>query len=225
MVRLHLIVEGQTERTFAGQLLCPHLVDFGVYVGRIELVAHARKKQRVHRGGLQRYAPFKNDIVRRLKEDQSSDAFLSTMIDLYGLPDDFPESQAAISECDPYCRVKRLENALTEDIGDRRFIPYIQLHEFEALLLAMPDKILAYYDGRENEVAELKKLVEEFGGPEKVNDGESTAPSKRIIAKIPEYQKAKPAAGPQIATEIGLSVIREKCHHFNEWIQRLEQLG
>src|SRR3989304_10567195 len=213
MARLHLTVEGQTELTFAARLLRPHLAESGVYVGRIELAAHARKKRLVHRGGVLSYLPFKNDIIRRLKEDRSSDVFLSTMIDLYKLPNDFPGIDDARSERNPYCRVERLESALAEDIGDRRFVPYIQLYEFEAMMLAMPDKILTYYDGREKEVAELNQLVADFGSPELVNDGENTAPSKRIIAKIPEYGKAKPTAGPQIAAAIGLPAIREKCPH------------
>ncbi len=89
----------------------------------------------------------------------------------------------------------------------------------------MPDKILTYYDGCEKEVAELNKLVDEFGGPERVNDGENTAPSKRIIAKIPDYEKAKHTAGPLIAAAIGLTAIRDKCPHFSSWITKLEKLG
>ena len=75
MARLHLTVEGPTERAFAARLLRPHLANSGVYVGRIELAAHAKKKGQVHRGGLHRYVPFRNDVVRRLKEDRSNDVF------------------------------------------------------------------------------------------------------------------------------------------------------
>jgi len=225
MARLHLIVEGPTEQAFAAQLLIPHFASMGVCLSKPQLAAHARRRGLTHRGGVLSYAPFKNDIVRRLKEDRNSDVFLSTMIDLYGLPNDFPGTEAARSERDPYQLVKCMEKALAEEIGDPRFIPHIQLYEFEAMLLVMPDKILTYYDDRKNEVAELNSLVADFRSPELINDGENTAPSKRIINKIPEYGKAKPAAGPQIASAIGLPAIREKCPHFNEWIERLEKLG
>lgn len=221
MARLHLTVEGPTEQAFAAQLLRPHLVASGVYVGRIELVAHAKDR----RGGLLKYGPFRDDIIRRLKEDKSSDAFFSTMIDLYKLPSASSRIEAARSERDPYIRVKRMEQALAEDIGDRRFVPYIQLHEFEAMLLAMPDAILKYYDGCKKEVAKLNQLVADFGSPELVDDGENTAPSKRIASLISDYKYAKHTAGPYIAAAIGLPVIRQKCSHFNDWIQQLEALG
>ena len=224
MARLHLIVEGQSEQAFAAQLLIPHLVAKGVYLSKPQLAAHARRRRLPHRGGVLSYPPFKNDIVRRLKEDHSKDVFLSTMIDLYGLPDDFPGTEAARSEHDPYQRVDLMEQALAKDIDDPRFVPYIQLHEFEAMLLAMPAKILTYYDDRKKEVAELNKLVADFRSPELIDDGENTSPSKRITARIPEYGKAKPTAGPLIAAAIGLSTIRQNCPHFDDWIRRLEAL-
>ena len=60
------------------------------------------------------------------------------MFDLYALPADFPGYAEARREVDPYGKVRILEDALGNDIADRRFIPYIQLHEFEALILADP---------------------------------------------------------------------------------------
>jgi hypothetical protein len=227
MARLHLTVEGPTEQAFAANVLIPYLAVKGVYLSKAQLAAHAKKRGQVHRGGLTRYLPFRNDVVRRLKEDQGSDVFLSTMIDLYALPDDFPGAEAARSQCDPYRRVETVERALAEDVGDGRFIPYIQLHEFEAMLLAKPDAILKYYDDRQKEVAALNQLVEEFSSPELIDDGENSAPSKRIIARIPEYgeARAKPTAGPIIAAAIGLETIRAKCPHFDAWLRRLEQLG
>ena len=101
MPRLHLIVEGQTEQAFAGRVLIPHLAAKGVYLSKAQLTAHVRKSGVAHRGGLRRYEPFRNDLVRRLREDHSGDMFLSTMIDLYALPDDFPGREAARSERDP----------------------------------------------------------------------------------------------------------------------------
>jgi hypothetical protein len=56
-----------------------------------------------------------------------------------------------------------------------------------------------------------------------IDDGPTTAPSKRIIAEIPEYDKA--TAGVAVAEKIGMDTLRQKCRHFNEWITRLEQLG
>jgi hypothetical protein len=225
MARLHLTVEGQTEQQFARRLLCSHLAVGGVYLLRIELAAHAKEKGQVHRGGLRHYLPFRNDIIRRLKEDKSGDVFLSTMIDLYALPDDFPGTDASKCEQDPYFRVERIEQALAADIGDPRFIPYVQLHEFEAVLFADTDKIAMYYEKQVREVEQLKVDVASFRSPELIDDGRHTAPSKRIAALIPVYAEEKTTAGPIIAAAIGLATIRNKCPHFDAWLQKLETLG
>ena len=103
--------------------------------------------------------------------------------------------------------------------------PYIQLHEFEATLLAQPDAILTYYGEYGREVARLTELALSVKSPELIDDGEDTAPSKRIISLIPAYGKAKPTAGPTIAAAIGLPTIRAKCPHFDAWLRQLEKLG
>lgn len=225
MTRLHLTVEGQTEQVFAANVLIPHLAATGVYLSKSQLAAHARKKRTAHRGGVLAYSPFKNDICRRLREDQSPDVRFSMMVDLYGLPRDFPAFAEAAKENDPYTRVAKLESALRDDIGDTRFIPYIQLHEFEALLLSNPRRFGSYFIDSDRQIMALERLCEQYDTPEKINDGEQTAPSKRIGVQIPEYLARKPTAGPIIAAHIGLAAIRDKCPHFNSWLTRLEQLG
>jgi hypothetical protein len=225
MARLHLTVEEPTEQRFAAGLLRPHLATMGVYLGGIELAAHAKKKQQVHRGGLQRYLPFRNEIARRLKEDKNSDVHFSTMIDLYALPRDFPGTDACKATQDPYRRVEGMERALAADLGDPRFIPYIQLHEFEAILFSDTDKIAMYYEKQVREIEQLKAQIAAFLSPERIDDDPHTAPSKRIAALIPAYGEEKTTAGPIIAAAIGLPTIRNKCPHFDAWLQRLESLG
>ena len=77
MARLYLFAEGQTEQTFADEVLRPHLANFGVYMHNPVLIAHARKKGRVHRGGGRRYEPMKNDIVRFLRQESGDDTFFT----------------------------------------------------------------------------------------------------------------------------------------------------
>ncbi|MBI3737067.1 DUF4276 family protein, partial [Candidatus Sumerlaeota bacterium] len=128
-----------------------------------------------------------------------------------------------IADC--YECVGLLESALERDISDPRLIPYIQMHEFEALLFSDPSKFLHQYPGRTNAIKELERIVTATGNPELINDGETTSPSKRIIALIPEYEFRKSSDGPIISSHIGLEVMREKCHHFNEWLTRIEKLS
>jgi hypothetical protein len=226
MARLYLIVEGQTEQTFADTLIKPHLAQRQVYMNKPVLVAHAKKKGRVHRGGGQNYTPMKNDIIRFLKQDKDPDAYFTTMIDLYALYADFPGlTEAQEMQPDPFERVKFLEQKFAEDIGDPRFIPYLQLHEYEAYLFSDPT-CFEYLDaGGMQAVKTLQSIASQYETPELINDGSQTAPSKRIIAVFPDYEKAKTTFGPQLAAKIGLSVIRDRCSHFNEWLSKLESLS
>jgi hypothetical protein len=223
MARLCLTAEGKTEQQFATRVLVPHLAPFGVYLTKPRLALTSKKKDQ--RGGVFKYEVVKNDIERWLKQERGSDVYFTTMFDLYGLPRDFPGAHEAASISDKYVRVKALEAAIADDLKDPRFIPYIQLHEFEAILFSNPGEFRCYYEGREGQIGALVRLQGEFANPELIDDGEQTAPSKRIIEQFPDYEGYKPTAGPMIAERIGLEVIRAKCRHFNEWLTKLEQLA
>ena len=223
-VRLHFIVEGQTEETFVKRVLHPHLATLSIWV-KVRCVMTSRKRGVKYRGGIRRYAQAKSDIKAWIMEDQNPDARFTTMFDLYGLPTDFPGYEDAAQTSDPYKRVRTLEDALSEDISDSRFIPYIQLHEFEALLLSDPQKLDSQFSDRSAEIQQLVEMVSEFDSPELVNDGDDTAPSKRITDEMPEYEKMKASAGPIVAEKIGLPTLRLMCEHFGKWLGRLEALA
>ena len=225
MARLYLFAEGQTEQTFADNLLKPHLAQHNVFMNKPVLIAHAKKKGRVHRRGGRNYAPMKSDITRFLKQDQAQNAFFTTMIDLYAIHPDFPGlAEAEYMRQDPFERVSFLEEKFSEDIGDQRFIPYIQLHEYEAYLFS--ELTCFEYLGAESkqEVETLQATVSQYETPELINDGPQTAPSKGIIAQFPDYGRAKSTFGPQLAEKIGLQSIRNRCLHFHEWLTKLESL-
>ena len=74
-------------------------------------------------------------------------------------------------------------------------------------------------------IAALEAIANRHVTPELINDGQHSAPSKRIIAQLPDYVHAKSVVGPQVAERIGLAVIRSKCPHFSAWLSRLEQLA
>ena len=135
MVHLYLFAEGQTEQTFADTVLKPHLAGTGIYLRNPVRIAHGKKKGQVHRGGGRSYVRMKNDILRFLSQEKGGDVFFTTMIDLYAIHSDFPKlDEAEKLRHMPEKRVAFLEQSFAEDIGDARFVPYIQLHEFEAYL-------------------------------------------------------------------------------------------
>ena len=225
MTRVCLTAEGQTEQEFAVRVLTPHLARVGVYLTKPRLAAVSRKRGMVHRGGLLRYEALRNDIDRWLKQDAADDVRFTTMFDLYALSSGFPGYGIAAAMRDKDARVASLEAAFAADVNDRRFIPYLQLHEFEAILFSDPSAFKFYYPGCGRKVEALIRSANEFTSPEWIDDGEQTAPSKRIAEQFPDYATVKRTAGPIIAERIGLEVIRKKCRHFNEWLTKLEQLG
>jgi hypothetical protein len=224
MIRLLVTAEGPTERNFVKRILYPHLVRFGVFAdARCVLTSRDNRTSREFRGGMTTYQKAKNDIISWLKEDNRQECRFTTMFDLQRLPNSFPGYHEALSQADPYHKVALLERSLKEDIGDRRFIPYIQLHEFEALILSDPQKLDWEYLEHDRPIKDLIAMMQNFENPELVNSNPEQSPSKRILNKIPEYDKV--TAGVSVVEKIGLDVLRTKCQHFNEWLCTLEMLG
>lgn len=232
MIRLHMVVEGQTEEEFVNSLLVNHLgaYDISTDVRRVETSRRSARFRRsgtidakIFRGGLGGYEKAKGDLLRWMKEDQNSDAYFTTMFDLYALPEEFP-GFAEAKRLAPYDRVNALEDAFAADLTHRKFIPYIQLHEFEALILSEPSKFTSRFIEHSRGIQNLVEACESFPSPELINDDPNKAPSKRIIREIPDYKGTKASAGPLIAQNIGLQTIRQKCPHFNEWLGKLENI-
>lgn len=223
MIRLHVIVEGRTEELFVNQVLAPHLARFQVYAdARCVETSRDKRAGKVFKGGMTNYAKARRDILDWIKEDSADECRFTTMFDLYALPNEFPGFESASKHQDAYERVALLETALAEDINSNRFVPYIQLHEFESLILADPAKLDWEYLEHAGPIENLVKMVGDQN-PELINDGPDTAPSKRILKEIPEYDKV--SSGVSVAEHIGLEHLRAKCTHFNQWVTRLEQLG
>ena len=226
MARLYLFAEGRTEQTFANAVLSPHLAVHGVYLHRAVLIAHAHKKQRTHRGGGRKFGAMQKDIDRFMRQERGRDVFFTSMIDLYALHEGFPGTKEAERfRDDPYRRVNALEASWASEAKDSRFIPHIQLHEFEAYLFVDLPILSNFYPAEHRAVANLQDGAGAFASPELIDDGHDTAPSKRIIGELPRYEADKVTVGVQAADQIGLSAIRSKCPHFSRWLERLQALG
>ena len=226
MARLYLFAEGRTEQTFADTVLKPHLAEYGVFMHGPVLIAHAHKKHRTHRGGGRNFRVMQNDIIRFLKQDSAKDAFFTSMIDLYALHGGFPGTEEAEKyRSDPYRRVEILEDSWAKEANDSRFIPHIQLHEYEAYLFSDISILSRYYESQEREIGKLAEVADSLDSPELIDDGPDTAPSKRIIDHLPRYEHDKSTVGVQAAEQIGLPGIRRRCPHFDRWIGRLQKLA
>lgn len=217
MNRLYLLVEGQTEETFVRELLAPHYARNGLFITPIIV-----RTSPGHKGGVTGYGKVKPQLSRLCRQDRH--ASVSTLFDLYGLPGDFPGKNQAGFPANGTGEQKAafLETRLAEDVNEPNFIPYLMVHEFEALLFTKPEAF-AYWSDSQTLVGSLRDIANAYNSPEQINDDPQNAPSKRIARLMPEYVKT--FHGPLIATEIGLDSLRQLCPHFNNWLLRLEQLA
>lgn len=218
MVRINFVVEGQTEETFVRDVLAPYFGERGVSCVA-SCVSTGKKRGIVYKGGMTSFEKAEQDIIRWMKQD--SKAFCTTMFDLYGLPNNFPGFEKAI-EMSAYDRVVFLEKNLADKIKYQKFIPYIQLHEFEALLFSDPDVVGTILRGGDATVRKLKNICLQFNTPEEINNKPESAPSRQLKDACPAYDKV--SSGPLIAKKIGLDKLRQACPHFSDWISRLERL-
>jgi hypothetical protein len=221
MKRLYVACEGQTEETFVNEMLRPHFLDLGVYVDALVIPNKAGSSARIHKGGWINYVKTRKFLQITMEEKHNADTWFTTMLDLYALPHDFPGADATAG-LSGRARVEALEQAFADDIlTDQywRFTPYLQLYEYETLLLSEPDALLGFYPDRQAEVAALKADIAGLQ-PEEINDSPNTAPSKRILRFIPDYTKV--IGGTLVADAIGLQNLRARCPHFHGWLETLE---
>lgn len=223
MKELYIFCEGQTEQSFCKQVLQPHL--FPQHDGILRTLPVGWKNYHGVKG-IGKYSMLRKFIANTLKSRKEWCIYFTTLIDLYGLPSDFPGKAASVvrNPSNPTPYVEALEEAWGKDISDPRFRPYLQLHEYETLLFAEPEAFAWSFVDCQDQIAALKAIAASFTSIEKINDALETAPSKRISAVFPEYPGRKATVGPDVAEYIGLTVLRAKCPHFDKWLTWLENL-
>jgi hypothetical protein len=178
------------------------------------------------KGGIVPWEPLKRQIEQALKEDPT--AYITTMIDYYGMYAShlFPGWSESLKIANRNARLDYLEKSMLEDIDIRcrpRFIPYIQLHEFEGLLFSDETVFLQLFSEMIRDANLLHAtFAEHSSNPELINDNVESAPSKRLERIISEYHKVD--HGKLLAESIGIDCIRTKCPHFHSWISNLESL-
>lgn len=192
------------------------------------LVSTGKRHGTTHRGGGRSYKKMKSDLERLLKQHRGPDVRFTTMLDLYGLYRDFPgTAEANLARHALQERVRRLEQAFADDINDSRFIPHIQIHEFEAILLCEPEALAQFYLSPDttSRIEKLTAEISDFASPEQIDDGPQTSPSNRIGAYFEDFASAKSTIAAEIAPRIALATVRAKCPHFDAWLSLLETLA
>ncbi|MFN0105125.1 MAG: DUF4276 family protein [Bryobacteraceae bacterium] len=218
MARLLVHVEGKTEETFVNEVLAWHLHGQGYTKVSARRVGNHRR-----RGGVGTWESAKREILGHLKNDR--DAIATTMLDFYGMPTTWPGRETPCGRTSAQ-KASSIEDALASDIrasiDTPRFVPFVMMHEFEAMLFS-DCAAFSREIGRPELEPALLQIRHSFKNPEEINDSLETAPSKRLLALMPDYQK--PLFGALAALEIGLKKIRAECPHFDGWVRRLEALA
>jgi len=234
--RVLAVVEGATELSVLNSAVAPHLGSLGVYLYP-KIVGRPG-----HKGGVYRsFESVAKEIVTLFKQEPH--AAVTTFFDFYAMPESWPgvkEAKEMKKNGRPTGEIATaVENAWagvitkeTEDFAPpTSFIPYVQMHELEALLYAGPKEMAEVFIRPELEQT-FAQAVKECGGCEEINDRPEYAPSKRIEGVFSSYRKGRdknksedrrPHA-PIITQRIGVPRIRQACPHFDQWLQRLEQL-
>lgn len=204
----YAIVEGQTESDFFGKVLNPYFNELSIHIEPIVIRTSATSK-----GGavnLDRLARDYNNIAHH-----PNTQIIAMCLDFHALPGNFPGYQ---NTNDPVRDARSIEAGLKSAFKDDfRLFPYIQLHDFEALLFSDVEGFQRMGLCDESGTGRLKSVLEEFASPEHINHGQP--PAHRIKSVIPSYRKR--INGPTVAQDIGLEKIRSSCYHFAEWFNSL----
>lgn len=220
MTRLLMLVEGQSEEIFVKHTLAPHLAQHGVFVqSPIVLWTKRLPSGGGFRGGVSNWNQIRRSLLPLTRD---GDAWISTLLDLYGLPEDFPGLPEALGAGDPRGKVAALQARFAEELNHQRFIPFLALHEFEAWLFSAPDIVEMHFD-KANLADRLHTVVQRAGEPELINHGADTHPKARLHSLVGGYKET--SDGPTLLQKIGIAAVRAACPHFDGWLNRLEALG
>lgn len=225
MKRLFIYVEGMTEEIFVERILRHHLSLHGVKVER-PLRAKKDFDPDGPRGGFTNWPAMEADMRAWFSENldtEMSPARFTTLLDLYAMPKEvpgYPGLRAATTEA----HVTAIEAAIATQVGEPRFSPYLQRHEFEALLLAHPPALVEIFPGS---ALTITRLEADLAGqnPEDINHGRDTHPAARIHAAIPNYYELKASNAFWVASSVTLDRMRARCPRFRAWLEQWETWG
>lgn len=219
-VEVIAVVEGRTEQTFVEYILAKYLGQKNIGIKATQVSKPGQK------GGDVRFDRVKDDLGLHLK--QRRDTYVTTIIDYYGTKDwpgydDIPPNATPVQIANIVNTAAK--NKIVELFGsysaEKRFIPNMAIHEFEAYLFSAPD-ILANKIGVK--VDAIEEVIRKCGEPESVNNSPLTAPSKRLAKWCGKKEFPKTSLGIAIAEELGIDVIRGRCPVFNSWLTTIESL-
>lgn len=214
MKRVRILCEGQTEEKFVNSVLVPYFLPQEIYIEPVILATKRIASGGKYRGGVSSY----DKIAKELKLlCHDGGAYITSLLDYFALPEDTPGLATPATTL--YEHIDLIERAINQDIGRPNCHANLLVHEFEGLLFSAPEEFALIAD--QDAVDTLCAVREEYPNPEEINSSFDTAPSKRILAVIPEYKKV--ADGSDLSQVIGIDRMMASCPHFAAWIQKIRE--
>lgn len=219
MKRIIIICEGETEQEFCEKTLFNYFFSKDIHIFA-PILKHSN-------GGVVHWNQLKKQIETTLRSEPQS--YVTTLIDYYGMLEKhhFPGWCESLTIVDKNDRMIFLENQMKADVDVdlcHRFIPYIQLHEFEGLLFCNIDIFKQLIPSDELlGIHELMDVINNNPNPEMINNTLENSPSHRLSRIIKGYNKI--VYGNILAETIGISTIRAKCPRFSNWLTCLEGIS
>lgn len=215
--KILILVEGYTEESFVKNVLNKYYYAKEIFLIPTIITTKKNLAGPNYKGGVSSYNQVKNDLLPLFNDTSAS--IITTMIDYYAIPDDFPGFNEK-PESDCFKRVEFMEEKFSVDVNRERFVPYLQLHEFEALIFASAANLSSVFIGETKHIKQVELINNKFKSPEEINENLQSAPSKRLISIFPAYQKT--FHSNLILSNIKVDDLRGKCPHFNSWLTTLE---
>ena len=226
MSNIIFICEGISEKIFVENILQSYWDKKNLKIATDVILLGATNQKCNGTGGDVSFERLKNDLESTLQNDSIS--YITTIFDFYQLHGTWPGKTEYLPTMTSRQKVEIMEKRTKEELSiqlsfpaiTERFFPYFMLLEYEGLVFTEPRAITAVTKAR-HATMELEKILNDFSGhPEDINT--TKAPSARISAAKANYGKTSHAH--RIVSKIGIDPIREKCPHFNDWLQILERL-
>jgi len=224
MKRLIIYCEGYGEELVVRRLIRHALQPYGVHVEN-PIVAATKLEPVENRGGFVHWEIIRQDLKNLFSQKKDPNTRFTTLLDVYRMPDKVLRLAGFHEPVSTPVDIDQVQQAIEHDLEEPRFTAYLQRHELEALALADITALKTLWPNRSKQLAALQTSIQGFGSPEDVNHGSKTAPSKRLIQAVPEYETEKDVKAYWALAEVGIERARARCPRFDAWLKLWENWG
>lgn len=187
MKRIYVICEGQTEEAFINHVVQAEFASEEIFLYPFLIGIKGK-----HKGGNVNKSRLLKNIEISLLQQKNS--YVTTFFDYYGSDNDIPGKKEANQVSDMERKHQIICRALSDEVAQivgescaTRFIPFVQMYEFEAILFSDPAVMAEKTDIKLK--SKFESIVSGFSSLEHINNSKETSPSHRILDLYPEYEK------------------------------------